>query len=354
MDTVTILRDLWRFRLLVLGVWFLALLAGTAVLYKISWPLDLETRKYEVGVATTSILVDTPSSQVVEVAPKGSDSLGVRANLIASLMVDGTVKASIARNAGLKPEELVGISTTAGAPDQPVAPHARNAPVLTTRVVTDNDGSELPIIQIEAQARDAEAAARLASAAISGLRDYLDSKAAIQRIPNAQRLQVTGLGQSQARSATRGPKDFFAVAAVLFVFALGCAAVLALNALVRGWRDADAQERGDEPAAAEPDRTIHVVQPDEDEIEEALAAVGEPTWVTPPPVALVVSHGRSSGKSRSGASANGSARGGNSAEADGTPAKGSSRNGASATGKPANGANGTGSTGKAKRRVRSV
>src|SRR5688500_15087826 len=113
MDTVTILRDLWRARWVVLFVWFVALLAGMGVLYKISWPLTLETRKYEVGVATTSILIDTPSSQVVEIAPKGSDTLGVRANLIASLMVDGTLKATIARNAGLKSDDLVGISSTA-------------------------------------------------------------------------------------------------------------------------------------------------------------------------------------------------------------------------------------------------
>src|SRR3954452_6753420 len=250
MDTVTILRDLWRARTVVLCVWLVALLAGAAVLYKISWPLHLETRKYEVGVATTSLLVDTPSSQVVEIAPKGSDTLGVRANLIASLMVDGTVKATIARNAGLRADDLVGISTSAQDSGSAAAPGDRHAPVLTTRVVTDNDGSELPIIQITAQAKDADTAGKLATAAVNGLREYLDSRAAVQQIPNAKRLQVTGLGQTQVRTDSRGPKSFFAVVAVLFVFGLGCGVVLAMRALVRGWRAAAGRERSGPRGAA--------------------------------------------------------------------------------------------------------
>jgi hypothetical protein len=244
MDTVTILRALWRRRFLVLGVYVVALLAGTAVMYKFSPPLNLESRKYEVGVATTSILIDTPSSQVVEIAPKGSDTLGVRANLLASLMVDGVLKSEIARSAGLDPEKLVGISTSVEG-SSAAQPTNRNAPVLTTRVVTDNDGSELPIIQVEAQATNAATAARLANAAVTGLRDYLDSKAAAQRIPNVQRLQVTSLGVPQARTVARGPKNIFALAAVLFVFGLGCAGILSVSALMRGWRDAAAEEEDD-------------------------------------------------------------------------------------------------------------
>jgi hypothetical protein len=298
MDTVTILRDLWRARAVVLCVWLVALLAGTAVLYKISWPLELETRKYAVGVATTSILIDTPSSQVVEIAPKGSDTLGVRANLIASLMIDGTVKATIARNAGLDPDDLVGISTSAQDSGATAGPVSRRAPVLTTRVVTDNDGSELPIIQVEAQASDARAAERLAGAAVVGLRAYLDSKAAAQQIPNAKRLQVTGLGQAQARTAARGPKDFLAVAAVLFVFGLGCASLLTVRALVRGWRAAAAQERG--PDDDLPGDDMHA---EEEEFAESVAGEdrdcwGDESWLTPPPRPSLVVARPSQGRSQ--------------------------------------------------------
>ena len=123
METVAILRVLWSRRRLVAGVLLLAVLMGTAMAYRIP---SLESRTYVVGVATSRIFVDTPSSQVVEVAPKGGDTLGTRAGLIASLMVAGTIKASIARRAGLRPQEFDAISESAAETSPAVAtPTAR-------------------------------------------------------------------------------------------------------------------------------------------------------------------------------------------------------------------------------------
>ena len=84
------------------------------------------------------------------------------------------------------------------------------------------DRFRLPIIEIEAQAPDAMAAAGLAKAAITGLSDYLDSKAATEKVQDAERLRVTGLGSPQAREVVRGPRLMFAIAAALFVFGAGC------------------------------------------------------------------------------------------------------------------------------------
>ena len=97
MDIVTILRDLWRLRVFVAGVCVLALLAAAAVAFKLP---SLESRRYEVGVATAQILVDTPSSQVVNVAPRGADTTAGRADLLATLMVNGDIKTTIAQLAG--------------------------------------------------------------------------------------------------------------------------------------------------------------------------------------------------------------------------------------------------------------
>lgn len=243
MDTVTILRELWRLRLVVFGVSVLALLAGTAVLYKISFPPKLESRQHEVGLATIRILVDTPSSQVVEVAPKGSDSLGVRANIIASLMVDGVVKAAIAKRAGLPPEKLVGITEAATEPAPVGKPSGPRSFVLTTRVLTNAGGDQLPLIEMEAQAPDRAAAARLGAAAVAGLGDYLDSKAALQQVKHANRLQVTSFGAPQATTAARGPSKMIAIVAAMLVFVLGCAAALGFFAIAHAWRAASARER---------------------------------------------------------------------------------------------------------------
>ena len=74
-------------------------------------------------------------------------------------------------------------------------------------------------------------------------REYLDSKAAAEQVPDAERLRVSGLGTPQARAAARGPRTVFALGATFFVFIAGCGALLAGLALVRGWRVAAAVEQ---------------------------------------------------------------------------------------------------------------
>src|SRR5436305_382249 len=108
---VSILRDLWRVRVAVCLFAVLAILVGAVMLYRPSLPP--QSRTYEVGTATAYILLDTPASQVVEVAPAGSETLGSRASLIANLMAQGDVKAAIARHAGVPPGGLLAIAAPA-------------------------------------------------------------------------------------------------------------------------------------------------------------------------------------------------------------------------------------------------
>jgi hypothetical protein len=265
MDTVSILRDLWRHRLLVAGVCVLAVLAGAAV--------KLTSHRYTVGVATAHILVDTPSSQVVDVSPKGSDSLGVRANLLASLMIDGVVKSAIASRAGVQPDQFIGQTSAAtsllagsGATPIPAKPGPRDY-VLSTQVLTNSAGNELPIIQLDVQAPDRAGADKLAAAAIAGLGDYLNSTAAQQRIRNADRLHVSSLGAPQATTEVRGLSPSIAIVVGIAVFLLGCGCILTVLAVVRGWRAASARDKltdagllGGEFDAA-PDEFLHAEDP---------------------------------------------------------------------------------------------
>src|SRR3954463_13979071 len=153
MDTVTILRRLWRFRLLVASAALFAIVVGCLVVYRYSAPLKLESRKYVVGVATARILVDTPASQVVDIAPKGSDLLGGRATLLANLMVDGEIKTAIAKKAGLAPSNLLSSSGAAPPDDSSGKPNPRGF-VLGTKVLTTDRGDALPIIEVDAQGPD--------------------------------------------------------------------------------------------------------------------------------------------------------------------------------------------------------
>ena len=240
MQTVTVLRELWRLRLLVVLMALVAVVAAFNVAYSVS-PSKIESRKYSVGIATARILVDTPDSQVVEVAPEGSDTTGGRANLLANLMVEGEIKAAIARKAGLRPAQLEGVSKTA-LPSAGATPPDPRGYVLSTDVLTSQDGERLPIIEVEAQAPDAAKAAALADAAVTGLRDDLDSKAAAEQVTTTRRLQLNPLGAPQARDVVRGPRLLMAVGAGIFVFLAGCAAILGFFTLVRAWRAADSQQ----------------------------------------------------------------------------------------------------------------
>jgi len=252
MDFVTILRELWHRRALVLLVFGLAAAVAVMVAFRISLPPKLESRKYVVGISTARVLIDTPNSQVVEVAPNGSDTLGSRASLLASLMVDGVVKSAIAERAGLRPEQLIAVSESGAEGSAPAKAPSRLASALTTKVITNSSGDQLPIIDVEAQAPDAQRAARLANAAVSGLRAYLDSKAGLQRIPEAKRLQVTGLGASQAANVVRGSRDVLAIIAFIVIFAAGCATILVVFALARDWREASQDELPREVDAGRP------------------------------------------------------------------------------------------------------
>ena len=200
-----------------------ALFAAAALEYRVGFPP--KSRKFDVNSATARLLVDTPSSQIVAVSPTAMDVLTARANLLASLMVDGVVKTAIAQRAGLPPGQIAGVALSA--PDlTPSAPPAPGGYVLTTNVLTDTQGTQLPIIEIDTQAPDAAGAARLANAAVVGLQDYLGSQAASQAVPQARRLRVTGLGAAQASEVARGPRVLMAAGLAVFIFVAGCAAIL--------------------------------------------------------------------------------------------------------------------------------
>jgi hypothetical protein len=115
----------------------------------------------------------------------------------------------------------------------------RTSHVLSTQVTTIPNGGWLPIIEIEAQAPDKAGAEKLANAAVIGLREFLDSKAAAEAVPNADRLRVNGLGVAQAQSVTRGPRLLVSLLATIFIFASGCVAILMFAGLIRALQGGD-------------------------------------------------------------------------------------------------------------------
>jgi hypothetical protein len=235
MDPATIRYELARRRRLVGAVLVLAIVVGVLVTNKVSLsPPGLESRQETVGVASTRVLVDTPGSQVVNVNPKGSETLGERASLLASLMVEGEIKAAIAKRAGLSPKDLLAVTESTvesanAAPEDGRAARVSTANAdysLTTRVLINTDGAQLPLVEVEAEAPNTAAAAKLADAAVAGLSDALDRKATEEDTDSQDRLTVSPLGSPRIEEATRGPGLTLALAAAIAVFLAGCGAIL--------------------------------------------------------------------------------------------------------------------------------
>jgi len=244
-ETVTILRSLWRHRVAVCVVALLAILSGWMVAYRLSFPP--ERRAYSVGMASTSILIDTPKSQVVAVDPEGSDTLAARASVLSNLMVDGAIESVIAKRAALPPDKLIANTETAAVANP--EPLDASSHVVTTSLAQTSDMSELPIIRVRTQAPDVRQAIELANAAVAALGEYLDSKAVEETIPEGRRLRVRALGTAQGHLSMRGPGPMLAVAVAFFVLIAGCGLILAMTALIGTWRVAVAFEQdlgGDE------------------------------------------------------------------------------------------------------------
>jgi hypothetical protein len=246
-NAVSNLRELWRRRLEVAALALVALVIGGLVAYQPSLPP--KRRQYSVGTSSVRILVDTTDSQVVAIAPPDqtgpTENLAGHAGLLAQLLSQGVAKAAVAKRAGVAPDKLVIIAPTernqtAESPDH----NSRTADVLAIHALNNDSGDPLPIIGVDAQAANGERAARLASAAVAGLEDYVKSKAVADGIPPNRQLLVRALSVAQGRDVTRGPSTTLAIGVAIVVFGLLCTLLLAGLAIARQWRAASAAEQG--------------------------------------------------------------------------------------------------------------
>lgn len=260
MDLVTHLRELWRRRIYVAAGLALALLVGALMVFKVS-PSGIESRQYYVGVASARILVDTPDSQVVDLDPRGAEVLAARASLLANVLATGPVKTMVAQSADVPVDRFAAVARSAVDPTAPAPAGEGAAPRVPKdgySLISDADET-LPIISIDTQAPTAKQAAALADGTVVGLRAYLKSVASRQEIPGARQIVVTQMGPAQTATVLRGPRRLAAFAAVIVIFLLSCAAILAAAGLTRTWRRAavtddvvlerfDGYEPDDEPS----------------------------------------------------------------------------------------------------------
>ena len=253
MTVVSVLRELWRYRRLVIAGAIVALVFQVMLVYNVSLgiPPKLESRQYNVGVASGAVLIDSQSSQAVDLGGGEGEvkvdvaSLSARAQLLANLLVTRPLRDEIAKGAGVAPDRMITELSSTTEPGGP-PPEASDVEVRPddpdANIVKLQTSETVPIITINAQAPTEQTAARLAESTVSTLRGYLDDIASSNAVPDARKLVMRPLGEPTSAESLRGPRKSHAALVFLLLVGFWCAVVLGMSALARAWRYAAANE----------------------------------------------------------------------------------------------------------------
>jgi len=231
MESVGILRALWRRRLLVSLGALLALAMAVFAVYRVSpASLSLQARTASSGYALERVLIDTPTSLAADADAKGADSIANRAALLGALLASDEARATMADKLGLRPSQIAVIGAADALPQVPT-PLATKAievakPHEPYSVVVDADPS-LPILSIYAAAPDARKAEGLADQAIAALHPL-----AAATLPAAGDVKIERLGRVEAGTKTVSPSKAKALAVGLMVFLIWCIAIIVLDSLL--------------------------------------------------------------------------------------------------------------------------
>jgi hypothetical protein len=246
------IHDLWRMKLGLLAALALALLAAVWSVAEISvLPPSLKSRSLDIATASTSVVVDTPKTAVLDLRQDtyAIQSLRNRAVLLGTVMASTPVREYIARRAHVPPEALRVV--TPRTPDQPRARFKAENQQHVSDIFKANDEYRLdveanptvPILDLYTQAPTADAAENLANAAVDGLHDYLTGLALEGGTVESNRVRLTQLGRARGGVINKGVGVQLALISFAIVFAVSCAAVLFFARVGRGWRIADLTER---------------------------------------------------------------------------------------------------------------
>jgi len=203
------------------------------------------------ATATTHVLVDTPSSQLIDLRQDtySVDGLKNRSVLLGNVIASDSVQARIARRAHVPVEVLrIQAPLTSERPAPPV--DSRNAR-HTTDILNSNDqyridvkvNPTVPMLDIYAQTPDAKSAAALANAAVDELTAYLATVVATQDTPEKDQIRLVQLGRATGVVINEGVRWQAAILMFLLTLGISCATVIFLARVRAGWRQAALSER---------------------------------------------------------------------------------------------------------------
>ena len=171
--------------------------------------------------------------------------LSQRAVILGNVMASPPVRDFIGRRVGVPGDEIS--ATGPVTPDQPnVIATAETAPHTTDILKRPNEyrlsiqaNPTVPVLDIYAEAPDDAAAKKLASGAVSGLRDYLDLVARQRGTPGSEQVVLQQLGPVRGGVINSGAGLTMALVVFLLIFTVCAAAVLCVARIRRGWAATD-------------------------------------------------------------------------------------------------------------------
>jgi hypothetical protein len=176
MELSEMIRQLWRLRLLVAVGVLIAAVAAIEVGFDVSLsPLKLRQKSATVGAAQQSMLVDSPTSTLVQHSAALNDLVG-RAEIVGRLANTSTTKAAAAKAMGVSPGRIAIEGPNPNGPQfqssEPSAQQRANSVLgerADMRVLIDTD-PEAPLITLFAQAPTGAEAVRLAESMSAAMR----------------------------------------------------------------------------------------------------------------------------------------------------------------------------------------
>ena len=152
MESLGILRSLWRHPIAFAVGIVLALVVGAMAHYEVTLsPPSLKSRALESGYAQEHVLVDTQTSLLVDAQAEDAESISTRAIILSDLLADDAAKERMAREAGLQADEIavVGLGTTIPDVGTPLAERATEVVKPLGRYRIDvSEGPSLPILSV--------------------------------------------------------------------------------------------------------------------------------------------------------------------------------------------------------------
>lgn len=238
MESVGIVRVLWRRRLWVALGAALSLVLALSALYRISpgLPPSLQSRATHSGFAWQRLLVDTPSSVLADAKARGAQGIASKAVLLGDLAEGDAARRQIATEVGVGAGE-VGVVGPGSLTVAMITPLATKALELTRPhqpyLVSINEAPDLPILSVSATAPGPAAAAGLVRAAAATI-----GSLSRQALGPGGQARIEPLGKVQAAARVGGPRKAKSLALAAVLLVLWCVGVVLLDGVTRRRRTA--------------------------------------------------------------------------------------------------------------------